>query len=180
MYAHMSLSVTNGNWLWLYTPALWSVQRFYSNSSVFAYSMLVTQGKCAEVTFIMKQFTYPVKQEKSGGSVTVLLYFWNFTCYFTQFILGNVSIFKSTLPPPSSRFIYHSFLDLKCNRLYHWPQATTQLSSRVTISGYYLSRFFYLLNCWCKVLLQINIPGSCLYSWWKLNSMMLYQIDFNA
>jgi hypothetical protein len=50
----------------------------------------------------MKESACPVKHKKMGG--TVLPEFLGFTCHCMQLILGNVSIFKSTLLPSAHQF----------------------------------------------------------------------------
>jgi hypothetical protein len=64
--------------------------------------MLVTQGKCAENTFITKQSTRTAKDV-----VDLQMFYqnsWNFTTYCTQLILRDVSILKSTSLPVAGSF----------------------------------------------------------------------------
>jgi hypothetical protein len=55
-----------------YFFTLWPVSGLYSNWSVFGYCMLVSERKCAEITFTVEESVSPVKHKKIGESVTVL------------------------------------------------------------------------------------------------------------
>jgi hypothetical protein len=71
---------------------------------MFAYRTLVTQRKCAENIFMAEESTSPVKQQKMGGSVTVLPEFLGFHLLLYTAYSRNVSIFKSRPLPVAGSF----------------------------------------------------------------------------
>jgi hypothetical protein len=73
---------------------VWSAWLLDSNWSVSAYGMLNTYGKCAEITFIMEEFSNPVRQQQSGWYVTVILNSYNLTNAYTsyQFLMPQAPI----------------------------------------------------------------------------------------
>jgi hypothetical protein len=100
---------------------------------------------------------------------------WNFICYCTQLILGNVSIFKAMPLPTADPFPVNSWI---------WNVTFTPLisSNNPTLSPRPY-RWFHTSVCficqhrsyWHTVFLQLNIWRSCLYSWWKQNGIILYK-----
>jgi hypothetical protein len=48
---------------------------------------------------------------------------------------------------------------------------STQLCLIGAVGGFLPYYVLLMQHYWCTVFIELNIPGSCLYSWWKQNGM---------
>jgi hypothetical protein len=133
---------------------LWQGWRFYSNWSVFAYCMFVTQN--VRKTLSLQNSPLALSNAKVGwicySSTRILR-----ILPVTQCILFSVMFPFSNQCHATNKFIYCNCLDLECQECHHlhrWPQITTQLPCQGSAGGF-LHEKFLIVYAWMKYLLHL-------------------------